>query len=588
MTGVSSTPNPLTPMEMPSSPPDTDRAALDEALAVLRSRATEWARLPIPRKIEMLEGLKPRVAAVAQRWADVASAAKGLAADSPWRGEEWVTGPWAVVNYVEPLARTLRHVDAGTLAKRVEGRVRQRPDDQTVVTVLPDGLTDHLLFNGIEAEVWMEPGVTPETLVETMATFYDDPAPEGAVALVLGAGNLTAIPPLDVLYKLYAEGRVVVLKMNPVNAYVGPILEEVFAAFVDAGYLRVVYGGAEVGQILTQHEAVDEVHMTGSAATHDAIVFGTGPEAADRKRRDEPIVNKPVSSELGGVTPCIVVPGDWSEPDLTFQAERVVTTKMHNSGFNCVGTQVLVLPEAWPQREAFLAAVRRVMAGLADRPAYYPGAEARVEAACAVGAAERFGPRALVPVDAEAGGAPFTAEVFGPALFVTALPGGGSDDDADSWLDRAVDFCNDRLDGTLAATVLIHPRTKRRLGDRLEDALARLRYGTIGVNVWGASGFLTAQAVWGAFPGHARNDIQSGTGGVHNAFLFGRPERTVVTGPFAPFPRSVLLGETHAAPVPLWFVTNEAAAETARRATFFTAAPSPLKVPGLLASALRG
>ncbi|MEM6289483.1 MAG: aldehyde dehydrogenase family protein [Bacteroidota bacterium] len=569
------------------TPPDTDRARLDADLAVLQARATEWARLPLALKIEMLEDLRPRLGAVAARWVAAASEAKGLPGDSPWRGEEWVSGPWAVLQYLEPLAETLRHVEAGTLAERVAGRVRQRPDGQTIVEVLPDGLMDRVLLSGVEAEVWQAPGVTPETLVGTMAGVYQDPAPEGAVALVLGAGNIASIPPLDVLYRLYAEGEVVLLKMNPVNAYLGPILEEAFAAFVEAGYLRIAYGDADVGGTLTTHEAVDTIHMTGSERTFDAIVFGTGPEAADRKRRDAPVNDKPFSSELGGVTPCVVVPGDWSEPDLDFQAERVVTSKMHNSGFNCIGTQLLVLPEAWPQREAFLDAVRRVLASLDDRPAYYPGAQDRIEAAASEHEdAERFGTsRLLVEIDPEADAAAFTEEFFGPVLYVATLPGG---DDAGAWLDDAVAFCNERVMGTLGITVLVHPRTQRRLGDRFEDAVARLRYGTIGVNLWAGAGFFAPQAAWGAFPGHVRNDIQSGSGTVHNALLFGQPQKTVVTGFWAPFPRSVFFGERHAAPPPLWFVTNASAAETAEKVTKYAADPSALRLPGIVASALRG
>ncbi len=108
------------------------------------------------------------------------------------------------------------------------------------------------------------------------------------------------------------------------------------------------------------------------------------------------------------------------------------------------------------------------------------------------------------------------------------------------------------------------------------------------MNVWSGVGFLIAQAAWGAFPGHERTDIQSGSGTVHNAYLFDRPQKSVVQGPFAPFPRSLLLGETHTAPKPIWFVTNETAETTTRRLTHFAASPSPLKLPGIFASALRG
>jgi aldehyde dehydrogenase (NAD(P)+) len=168
---------------------------------------------------------------------------------------------------------------------------------------------------------------------------------------------------------------------------------------------------------------------------------------------------------------------------------------------------------------------------------------------------------------------------------VTDLPGG--DDPAD-WRDRAVDWCNTTLEGTLGATILIHPRTRKAMGARFEDAIAQLRYGTIGVNVWSGAGFFVAQGSWGAFPGHTRDDVQSGIGVVHNSWLFERPQKTVLSGPFAPFPRSLLLGETHTAPTPLYFVTNETAETTARRVTEFATAPSPTKLPAIVASALRG
>ena len=580
-------------MEMPPLPPDTDHDTIDTALAELAARATEWARLPLGRKIEMLEGLKPRIGEVAGRWVTAASRAKGLPVGSSLRGEEWASGPWATINYVEPLADTLRHIQAGTAADLLDGHVRQRPDGQTVVRVMPAGVYDRLLLSGVEVDVWQQPGVTPDALAETVGVFYKQSNPEGKVALVLGAGNIAAIPPLDVLYKLYADGEVVLLKMNPVNSYLGPILEEAFAEFVDAGYLRLVYGGAEVGEYLTRHDAVDSIHVTGSAQTHDAIVYGTGADGKKRKADDRPAIDTPVTSELGGISPCIVVPGDWSEPDLDFQAEHVASQKMHNGGFNCIASQVLVLPEAWAQRDAFVGRRPPDARGLARPPRLLPR---RRRPAGDVGRGlprrrDRRGRRRMHghgrAVRARSAGVHQTRcsarrwrSRACPAAARARIPATGSS--------RAVDWCNDTLAGTLGATILIHPRTLRQLGDRFEDIIGRLRYGTIGVNIWSGAGFLIAQGAWGAFPGHERDDIQSGTGVVHNAWLFDKPQKTVVYGPFAPFPRSLLLGETHASPKPLWFVTNDTADVTAQRVTEFAARPSPLRLPAIFASALRG
>ena len=96
-------------------------------------------------------------------------------------------------------------------------------------------------------EVHFQPGVTAANLREHQASFYRRPH-EGRVCAVLGAGNVNSIPPTDCLYKLFVEGTACVLKMNPVNAYLGPFLERAFAPLVrSATCSRVVYGGAEEG-----------------------------------------------------------------------------------------------------------------------------------------------------------------------------------------------------------------------------------------------------------------------------------------------------------------------------------------------------
>ena len=137
------------------------------------------------------------------------------------------------------------------------------------------------------------------------------------------------------------------------------MLEKAFAPFVDAGYLRFAYGGAEVGRYLTEHEGIDTIHITGSGRTYEAIVFGGGEAGAARKAANDPVLTKPITSELGGVTPIIVVPGDWSDADIRFQAERIVTAKLHNAGCNCVGAQIIITDKNWDKRDQLLAEVRR-------------------------------------------------------------------------------------------------------------------------------------------------------------------------------------------------------------------------------------
>ena len=273
-----------------------------------------------------------------------------------------------------------------------------------------------------------------------------------------------------------------------------------------------------------------------------------------------------------------------------YQAEHVATMKFHNCGCNCVAAQVLVLPAEWELRDALLGELRRVIGEMPPRVAYYPGsAERREQVTAAHPQAEEFAgdvPRTLITgIDpAAAGDACFTTEVFGPALAETSLPGIR----AASFLEHAVAFCNDRLEGILGATILVHPTTARELGPALEQAVADLRYGAIGVNVWNAVAFLLAQASWGAYPGHTPTEVGSGIGVVHNSFLFERPEKTVARGPFYPFPRSWMHGDPSLLPKPPWFVTNRTAHTTARRVTSFAVDPGWRHVPGIFVSALRG
>jgi aldehyde dehydrogenase (NAD(P)+) len=133
------------------------------------------------------------------------------------------------------------------------------------------------------------------------------------------------------------------------------VLERALRPLIDPGFLRIVTGGAEVGGELINDPRVAAVHMTGAAATHDAIVFGTGDEGAANKAAGRKLLDKPVTSELGGISPTIVLPGRWSAADLRYQAEHVATQKLHNSGFNCVASQVVIVSSDWEQKDDFLA-----------------------------------------------------------------------------------------------------------------------------------------------------------------------------------------------------------------------------------------
>jgi aldehyde dehydrogenase (NAD(P)+) len=567
----------------------TDTAQMDSALADLAESKDRWANLPIAQKLPYLDSIKRNTVKVARRWVEAATKAKGLSMDHPLAGEEWTSGPFMVLWPLPGLRTTLVRLSSGVPV--LEGfETGTGPDGQVVVDVYPKSFDEMLLFAGLTAQTWMQPDVTFESLEESTAAFYRQEDPAGAVAVVLGAGNIASIAVLDAVYALFNQGRVVVLKMNPVNDYLGPFFEEVFEDLIADGYVRFAYGGTDVGHYLTTHPLVDMIHITGSVDSFNAIVYGTGDEGEANRLADRPTNPRHIEAELGGVGCVLVVPGKWSAKDIRFQAEHIVSYKMHNSGFNCVAAQVLVVADDWDQKDDLLNEIRAVLSEIDDRDPYYPGSKARCLAAVeGYETADSFGGdghRHLVTgLDAEDESEPFfSTEIFGPVLTVTSLPTSGPEE----FLAEAVAFANDRLYGSLGANIIIDPKTARSHDAALERGIADLRYGTVTVNAWSGVAYFMTRSTWGAFPGHPMNDIQSGRGVVHNTLMFDKAEKTVVRGPFAEAQRAMLKREFHLSPKMVYFVTNKQAHVVGEKLIDYCDAPSKLKLMSIASSALRG
>jgi hypothetical protein len=562
------------------TPSAAETARIDTVLGVLAAGAQRWAEADLDARVALLVMTRDSVAAHTAAWAATAIALKGT--PPALAGEEWLSGPYCVIANLTTLIGSLEALARGT--SPLAGRpLRAAPGGRTAVRVLPTSLQEQILLHGFSAEVWTPPGVGAAQVRANAGLGARRLGENGGVGLVLGAGNITAIGPLDVLYEIVAHNRAALLKLNPTFASLAPVLEAALKPLIDFGMLAIVNGGAAVGAALTADERIDHVHITGSAVTHDRIVWGAGEEAAARRAAGTPKLKAPISSELGGVAPIIVVPGEWSTADLRFQAEHVATMRLHNGGHNCIAGQLLILSADWPQREAFLDQLRTVLDELTPRESWYPGTAAKVDLArAAYPEAERHHNVLLVEVTAEGPQDLCGTEYFGPVLGHTALPG-----DGEGFLAAAIAFANRRLEGTLGANILIEPRQRARMGERFEELLADLRYGTIAVNAWTAFGFLAPGAAWGAFPGHTLDAVGSGIGTVHNAFLIADVERTIVTGPFRPSPRSLLAGELAISPKPAWFITARTGAQTGVALTGWAPRRRWSALPGIVLSALR-
>ena len=544
---------------------------IDRAITRLHERRADWQQTSISQRLAYLQDCLDRTLAVAADWASAACQAKGIDPASSLAGEEWVAGPISVVRNIRLLMNSLQA--GGQLSPP---KLWQREDGQFVAAVLPANPLEQLLYLGYRAEVWMEPGAAL-----TQGQIYREPT-AAKVALVLGAGNVSSIVAMDILSKLFSENQLAIVKMNPVNAYVGTYLAQAFAPLIRDGWMEIVYGDVEVGAYLCEHPQIETIHITGSHRTHDAIVWGASAiEQEECKAANYPRITKPITSELGCVTPILVVPGKWSSSNLTFQARQVASTIAHNASFNCVSGQVLVTASGWVQQAEFLAAVKRELAAIPPRQAYYPGAQDRYQALLdRYPQSEPLGTRTteIVPwtiipdVPPVAGEYALTEEAFCGVLATVSLAA----DTAADFLTKAVEFANDRVWGTLSCTLIVDPRTQRQYRAELDLAIASLKYGAIGVNIWSGMIFYFGATTWGAYPGNTLADIGSGIGFVHNSYLFERPQKSVAYAPFQIFP------------TPAWFATHRNLLGMARQLLKFEADPSWQNLPGLVLAALRG
>lgn len=515
----------------------TSRELLDEQLERLQDGARAWARQPLSARIALLRSMLAGAGRIAERSVEVACAAKGLPLGTPPEGDEWLSSPYAILRCLRQTIQSLVLLERN--GNTPVGPTGETADGRLAVRVFPASRVDAVLFPGLRGEVHFQAGVDEPELHRSRARFHKGAGHDGRVCLVLGAGNVNSIAPSDVLAKLCNEGKACLLKMNPVNAYMGPFLEEAFADAIDAGFVAVAYGGAEEGSYLAHHPGVDEVHITGSDRTHDHLVWGPpGPERERRLARGAPALSKDVTSELGNVTPVLVVPGPWSERELAYQAENVAGMVTHNGSFNCISAKVLVLPAGWRLRDRFLSLVLEAMALTPARRAWYPGARERYRALThgraevrRVGGGEDALPWTLVSgLDpSDAGERAFSDEAFCSILFATEVGG----EDPLEFLDAAVRFANDRLWGTLAAAILVSGRTgsDATTSAALERAIRSLRYGSACVNAWPGIAFSSGTGPWGAYPGAPLANVQSGRGFVHNTRMLEHVEKLVVRAP---------------------------------------------------------
>lgn len=564
------------------TPPASSQAKLDETIAHLREAAWKFATLPMEKRIALVTAMQQGYVKVAEAMVQAGCKAKGIAPDSNLAAEEWASGAWGVVRQLRLVRESLQSI-AETGNTRI-GKIKRTATGNLAVQVYPNNAIDGMLFKDVTVDVHMQADVTEQNLAANRANFYKKPH-QGKVALVLGAGNIASISIMDVITKMFNEGKVCLLKINPVNAYLGPYIEDAFKAAIDQQFLAVVYGGAEVGRHLVYHPKIDEVHLTGSDKTYEQIVWGdNGPAADERRAQNQPLLHKPITAELGNVSPIIVVPGPYTDKEIRFQAEQIATAFTMNASFMCCAAKVLVMPKNWDGTARFVKAVQEVCAEIPPRNAYYPGAEDRWQAivknrsnVSQIGQASSCQlPWTFItdlsPDDTNE--VLFKDEPF-CSVIASVLVGNAN---PIAFLQAATDFVNNRLWGTLNATLIVHPKSLKdtNTNNAFEQSISQLKYGAITVNTFIGLLFCTGTAPWGAYPGSDSKDIQSGNGFVHNSCMLEGIEKSVLRAPLTVFPK------------PAWLASHRKAKMVTQRLVMMEENASWAKVPGIVMAAMQG
>ncbi len=540
---------------------------IDRFITTLRTKSKEYNSINNVQLASMLEETISNIKEVSFFWATICSDNKGTT-KTPAEGEEWLGGPFASVLATQYYIKSLTNDDDLTEKKY--------NSEENSYKVFPNNFIERITFPFIDAKVIFNKSMSFDDInkYRGFSKRYDiDPS----ITLVLGAGNFSSIPYLDVLYHLITRKSVILLKLNPVNEYLKPVFEKVFQNFIERGYIIVTTGNIDESKYMATHPGINHIHLTGSDKTFEDIVYGR--ELTEKERRSKSLSkvnNKPISSELGNVTPIIIHPGKWSTSDIKYQARKIVTAKLNNNGFNCIAAQVVVLPDGWGQTETLIKYVKHYMSKAKERKAYYPESIERLEKLEKDKGYERVNALSCVTPhltrEIKAYSKFEIDEVWSSTIYFKKIEYTSVEDFAN----KAIDYCNDELWGNLGVSVIIKDHDRKFNKHITNLYVNNLNYGTVAINEWAAIGYIIPQLPWGGFPGNRDNDIQSGQSVVHNSMLFESPLKGVVNTKFR---ISRIID-------PPWFVTNKKARRLFKNLTYYQIHNSNINFLKLIFAAL--
>jgi hypothetical protein len=531
--------------------PNTPLEIIDEYLKELKANQKRWAQdYPIRKRIELLVETLKNIETYKDEWVKQDLIARHIPPEHWDEGNSAIAGPGISGRITRVFIGILDEIEnhGGN-----ESFAKARQDgDRVIVEAFPRNIKEKLLLPNVRGEIHLAHGTKVEDITLLQAATYKDRFHVGGVSLVLGAGNISTLTINDTFQKLFVEKEVVIIKANPVLEYLGPLLNKVLEPFIREGFVRIINGGAKEGIYVANHPLVDNIHITGSDKSFEAIVYGRGEEGQKNKELDHRLNPRPVSAELGNVTPVIVVPGDWKESDFDYQADNIFSMLAPFNGYACTAMRVLILPKFWNGSQKLLEKLEEKMSKAKPATNYYPGTNETVsEAMACYPNADIFGkldhenqPWIMAKdLDAKTDEMAFDREFWAAFTTQTYIEGVTREE----YLANAVKFANEKLWGTLSAAIVIDAKTEKEMTENgsLTKAIDDLHYGTVALNIYPGFNIMMATTPWGGYPGATYNNIQSGNGFVSNALMLDKIEKSVIFAPFIIKPK------------PIWFISDK-------------------------------
>ncbi|MDK9764723.1 aldehyde dehydrogenase family protein [Vibrio sp. D420a] len=344
--------------------------------------------------------------------------------------------------------------------------------------------------------------------------------PAGIIA-VSGAGNYSSS--IEMAMALFLENKAVIHKPHALNEATDEVWAKIFAPLISRNSLAFI--DSDQGHAMASLEGLHAIYFTGSTGVAKAI-------------QDE--ASAPLVAECGGNNPCLIVPGDkpWTDKELNKWALQIASVGKLNGGAVCGRPQTIITSKNWPQREQFLNALRKAIeVETFATTTYYPGVEKtkaqfleqqpRAEILKPEDGANPFGDFVFIPDIGEEDFA-VTNEAFCQVFSELPL---NTENNAQDFLAKATDFCNNKLLGSLGCMILVDNHTLKAHRTLLDNTVHQLNYGGIAVNNVPPNIWLNAYLTWGGC-GETKEDLVSGVGNFGNALNFDNVLKSVIIDDF--------------------------------------------------------